>query len=159
MTVELGIGESATDVEIRVDRAFKITGFVVPKDDPKRSLSGVMVAAYSLQPMHASLANRPSEVDGYFEIFGVKPGTYTLGSVAEDALPEILGGPTVTIDKADALGVVIQLDRGVELKGRVDPPQPATITLALADEDPGFLGMIANLGNMFVRSRADARGA
>lgn len=158
VTVELGIGESATDVEIRVDRAFKITGFVVPKDDPKRSLSGVMVGAYSLQPMRVSLANGPSEVDGYFEVYGVKPGTYTLGSVAEDALPEILGGPTVTIDKADALGVVIQLDRGVELKGRVDPPQPATITLTLAEEEPGFLSMLANLGNMFVRSRADGRG-
>lgn len=157
-TVELGIGENVDGVELRVDRAYTISGFVVPRDDPRRSLDGVMVAAYSLQPMAMQPATGPSAVDGYFEIFGVKPGTYTLGSVAEDALPEILGGPTVTIERADVTGVVIQLDRGVALRGRVDPPGPAAITLALADEDPGFFGMLAALGNMFVRGRADARG-
>ena len=156
--VELGIGEALTGVEIRVDRAYKITGFVVPKDDPKRALDGVMVAAYSLNPMGFHVATGPSEVDGYFEIFGVKPGSYTLGSVAEEALPEILGGPSVTVDKTDVTGVVIQLDRGVELRGRVDPPTVAAITLTLADDEPSMLGMLANLGNMFVRSRSDLRG-
>jgi len=157
--VELGIGEALTGVEIRVDRAFKITGFVVPKDDPRRSLDGVMVAAYSLSPMAIAPATGPSGSDGYFEIFGVKPGTYSLGSIAEEALPEILGGPSVTVDAADVTGVVIQLDRGVTLRGRVEPPALASISLTLADDEPGFLGALSNLGNMFVRGRADPRGA
>jgi hypothetical protein len=56
--VELGIGEALTGVEIRVDRAYKISGFVVPKDDPRRSLDGVMVAAWSLTPMQVQLVDR-----------------------------------------------------------------------------------------------------
>ena len=156
--VELGIGEALTGVEIRVDRAYKITGFVVPKDDPRRSLDGVMVAAYSLSPMQVQLATAPSGIDGYFEIFGVKPGTYSLGSVAEEALPEVLGGPSVTVEAADVIGVVIQLDRGVQLRGRVEPATLASISLSLADDEPGLLTMLGSLGNMFVRGRADLRG-
>lgn len=156
--LELGIGEALTGVEIRVDRAYKITGFVVPRDDPKKALGGVVVAAYSLNPMLMHASTGPSEVDGYFEIFGVKPGTYTLGSIAEDALPEILGGPSVTVEKADVTGVLVQLDRGVELRGRVSPPTPASVSLTLAEDEPGFLSVVAGIGNMFVRSRADAAG-
>lgn len=156
--VELGIGEALTGVEIRVERAFKISGFVVPRDEPKQALGGVMVGAYSLNPMSMYLSTGPSEVDGYFEVYGVKPGSYTLGSIAEDALPEILGGPSVTVEKADVTGVLVKLDRGVELRGRVEPATPASVSLALADDEPGFMSVIAGVGNMFVRSRADAKG-
>jgi hypothetical protein len=156
--IELGIGEALTDVEVRVERAFKISGFVVPKDDPRKALDGVMVGAFALTPMALRPATSPSAVDGYFEVFGVRPGTYTLGSIAEQALPEILGGPSVTIADADATGVIVELDRGVELRGRVEPPTLAAVSLTLADEEAGFMSVLANLGNMFVRSRADARG-
>ena len=154
--VELGIGESLTGVELRVDRAFKISGFVVPKDDPKKSLDGVMVGAYSMSPMQGSVAHEPSGVDGYFEVVGVKPGSYILGSVAEHALPEIVG-PAVTVEAADVTGVVLQLDRGVELRGRVDPPTLASVSLALPEES-NPLAMLASAGNLLVRARADARG-
>ncbi len=157
--IDLGIGEVLTGVEIVVDPARKITGFVVSRADPGQSLDGVMVAAYSMSPMQMQMASGPSGVDGYFEIFGVKPGTYTLGAVAEEALPEIVGGPSVTVEAADVTGAVIQLDRGVEIKGRVEPAALASISLTSAGEDDGFLAMLGNLGNSFVRGRADGRGA
>ncbi|WP_143140249.1 carboxypeptidase regulatory-like domain-containing protein [Nannocystis exedens] len=156
--VELGIGESLTGVELRVERAFKISGFVAPKDDPRKALDGVMVGALSLSPFALRPATGPSAVDGYFEVLGVQPGTYMLGSVAEQALPEILGGPTVTVVDADVAGVLVELDRGVELRGRVEPPAMAAVSLTLAEEDAGFMTFLANLGNVLVRGRADARG-
>ncbi|WAS94612.1 carboxypeptidase regulatory-like domain-containing protein [Nannocystis punicea] len=156
--VELGIGESLTGVEIRVERAFKISGFVAPRDDPRKALDGVMVGALSLDPFALRPATGPSAVDGYFEVLGVRPGTYMLGSVAEQALPEILGGPSVTVVDADVSGVLVELDRGVEVRGRVEPPAMAAVSLTLADEEAGFLSFLANLGNVLVRSRADAGG-
>ncbi|MDC0718067.1 carboxypeptidase regulatory-like domain-containing protein [Nannocystis bainbridge] len=156
--VELGIGEALTGVEVRVERAFKISGFVAPKDDPRKALDGVMVGALALDPFALRPATGPSAVDGYFEVLGVRPGTYMLGSVAEQALPEILGGPTVTVVDADIAGVLVELDRGVELRGRVEPPALAAISLTLADDEPGFMTVLANLGNVLVRSRADAGG-
>lgn len=159
VTVEVGIGEAVTGVEIQVEGgAYKISGFVVPKDDPRGAIDGVMVAAYTLSPMMLRVAVAPSAVDGYFEVLGVRPGTYTLGSVAADALPEILGGPTVEISDADVTDAVVQLDRGVTLAGRVDPPVPAAMSLSSVDEDPGLLTILSSLGNAFVRSRADLSG-
>lgn len=158
--VEVGIGEAVTGVEILVDGgAFKISGFVVPKDDPKGAIDGVMVAAYTLSPMAMRIAGSPSAVDGHFEILGVRPGTYSLGSVAADALPEILGGPTIEIKDADVTDAVVQLDRGVTLAGRVEPPAPAVLSLASAEEDAGLLSILSNIGNAFVRTRADPSGA
>ena len=155
--IELGIGEALTDVELRVDRAFKISGFVAAKDDPGRALAEVMVAAYSLHPPVVHLTHRASEADGYFEIFGVTPGVYALGSAGEAALPEMFG-PSVTVVDADVAGVVVQLDRGAWVRGRVEPPAPAAVTLALVDEDQGFLALLGSVANALVRSRADARG-
>ena len=154
--VELGIGEALTGVELRVERAYKISGFVVPRGETQRSLESVMVAAYSLSPMQVRVASEPSGADGYFEVLGVRPGSYILGSVAEQALPELVG-PSVTVEAADVTGIVLTLDRGVEIHGRVDPPVPASVTLAL-DEDSNPLAMLGNAGNLFVRARADARG-
>lgn len=160
VTVEVGIGEAVTGVEILVDGgAHKISGFVVPKDNPRGAIDGVMVAAYTLSPMAVRVAAAPSAVDGYFEILGVRPGTYSLGSVAADALPEILGGPTVEIKDADITDAVVQLDRGVTLSGRVEPPVPAAMSLSQVDDDPGLLSVLSNLGNAFVRSRADPAGS
>lgn len=156
--VELGIGEALTGVEVRVERAFKISGFVAAKDDPRKALDGVMVGALALSPFALRPATGPSAVDGYFEVLGVRPGTYMLGSVAEQALPEILGGPSVTVADADVTGVLVELDRGVEVRGRVEPPAMAAVSLTLADDDAGFMTFLANLGNVLVRGRADASG-
>lgn len=51
---------------------------------------------------------------------GVKPGVYALGSVGEEAPPEMFG-PSVMVVVADVAGVVARLDRGVEVRGRVEP--------------------------------------
>lgn len=151
--VELGLGEVVTGVELVVDRAFKISGFVVPRGEPRGALVGVMVGAYSLSPMTFHAAVAPSAADGYFEVLGVRPGTYSLAAAAQ-----ILGGPVVTIADRDVGDAVVELDLGVAITGRVDPPGLARISLEIADEEPGFLTVIGNLGNMLVRGAADAKG-
>ena len=156
--VELGLGEVVTGVELVVDRAFKISGFVVPRGEPRGALVGVMVGAYSLSPMNFYVAVAPSAADGYFEVLGVRPGTYSLGAVGTAAAAQILGGPVVTIAERDVTDAVVELDLGVAITGRVDPQGLARISLEIADEEPGLLTVISSIGNMLVRGAADARG-
>ncbi len=131
--VELGIGEHATDVVIYVDPAFTISGFVVNKRDREKAISGVIVGAYNIKPGAVLLSTDPTADDGYFEILGVPPGNYVVGALGEQRVPTIVG-PSVTIKDRDVEDVLIELDDGVIVSGRVEPAGVAEISVSVGAE-------------------------
>ncbi len=134
--VELGIGEQVGDVKISVDRAFTISGFVVRKNTKGEGVPGAIVGGFSFGNKEGVVAQTPSAADGYFELLGVNPGTYFLGALGAEVIPNI--GKTVTVTDADVSDVLIAMEGGVTLAGRVSPATRANLTLQLAEGVSGF---------------------
>jgi protocatechuate 3,4-dioxygenase beta subunit len=157
--VALGVAEQVKDVEVWVETAYKISGFVVRRGhEEEGGLEGVLVGAFSLQPAALFAASAPSAEDGYFEIMGVRKGNYMVAAIGEEALPNFTGTGAQVEDK-DVTDVLVVMDSGVALRGRVNPPKPATITISFDTESLGFSNMLASIGNAFVRGRAENDGA
>jgi hypothetical protein len=156
--VVLGVAEQVGGVEILVDAALSISGFVVARGDEERGLQGVLVGAFSFQPARLHVAAGPSASDGYFEIFGVLPGNYTVGAVGEDALPNLLGTGAEVRDR-DVSDVLVVMDAGVHVRGRVVPPTPARISVRIDGEGLSIGTMMQAMSNALVRARSDDGGA
>ncbi len=156
--VALGVAEQVDGVEVWVEAAFKISGFVVRRGhEQEGGLEGVLVGAFSLQPPALFAATTPSAADGYFEVLGVRKGNYMVGAVGEEALPN-LTGTSAQVDDADVNDVLVVMDPGVALRGRVTPAKPATITVGVDTESLGLSNVLASIGNAFVRGRAEGDG-
>ncbi|HEY1551478.1 MAG TPA: carboxypeptidase-like regulatory domain-containing protein, partial [Kofleriaceae bacterium] len=153
-TVRLGIGEQVDGVRVLVDRAFSISGRVVQKGGTQ-GVAGVMIGAATLSG-DASIAPEPTEADGAFEVFGLKPGAYLMFAITPDAIPDI--GKQVAIVDKDVTGVELEMDRGTSLAGRVDPPGEAQLSLELAG-DVGLGNIIQAAKVALVHGDADATGA
>ena len=138
--IEVGIGEEVTGVRVMVDRAFDVSGFVVRKGGDGEGVAGVRVGIFSFGEGDAGFAEQPSADDGYFEILGVKPGRYLVAALGEGVMPEI-GQPVHVLDR-DVDDVLVNVDAGATLSGRVTPPAVARLSLEL---DLSKVG----LGNMF----------
>lgn len=156
--VVLGVAEHVGGVEILVDEALTISGFVVARGDEDRGLEGVLVGAFSLQPGRLFVASAPSASDGYFEIFGVLPGSYTVGAVGEDSLPNFLGASAQVRDQ-DVSDVLVVMDAGVHLRGRVSPGVPARISVRVDGEGMSLGTMMQSMSNAMVWARSDEDGA
>jgi protocatechuate 3,4-dioxygenase beta subunit len=155
--VPLGIGEEVSGVELHVERAFKIAGFVVPKGDPEGAVEGVLVGAFSVQPASLIVAAAPTAKDGYFEILGVRPGNYMVGALGEEVLPNILGNSAVVTDH-DVTDMLIEMDTGVHVTGRVSPPGPATVRLDVDMEGFSLGTIVQTVTNAMATATADADG-
>ncbi|MCA9656434.1 MAG: carboxypeptidase regulatory-like domain-containing protein [Myxococcales bacterium] len=153
----LGVAEQLTDVELLVDPARTLSGFVVARGAEERGLEGVLVGAYSLDPGRLLVAAGPSAADGYFEIFGVPPGNYTVGAIGEDALPNLLGTSAVVRDQ-DLGDLLVILDAGVHLRGRVSPPRPAKVLVRVDAQGVSAGTMIQTMANALVRARSSDDG-
>lgn len=156
--VVLGVAEQVADVELWVDAARTISGFVVARGDEERGLEGVLVGAYSLSPGRLFVASGPSASDGYFEIFGVLPGSYTVAAAGEDALPNFTGAPA-TVGEHDVDDVLVIMDAGVHVRGRVSPPGPATVRVEVDPAGISMGTMMKSMANSLVRTRTDAEGS
>lgn len=156
--VPLGIGEEVSGVEVYVERAYKIAGFVVPKENPEDAVEGVLVGAFSISPPSLLVAHAPSGSDGYFEIQGVRPGNYMVGALGEDVLPNIMGNSAVVSD-ADVTDMVIKMDTGVHVKGTVQPAGIAKVKLKQDMEDFSMSKMVETVTNSMANATADADGS
>lgn len=156
--VVLGVAEQVGEVEILVDAALTISGFVVARGDEERGLQGVLVGAFSIEPARLYVAAGPSAADGYFEIHGVQPGGYTVGAIGEDALPNLLGTSAQVIDQ-DVTDVLVVMDGGVHVRGRVTPAVPARISVRVDGEGLSIGTMMQAMSNSLVRAHADETGA
>jgi len=155
--VPLGVAEEVTGVELVLDKALKISGFVVKEGDEETGLHGVMISAFSMQPPAVYLATAPSEKDGYFEILGVQPGTYFIGAFSEEALPSLMT-KSVTVGDADVDDVLLTLGTGIHVRGRVEPAVAASIKVEIDMQSLGLMNAMKGVGNGFVRDRANEDG-
>ena len=156
--VALSIAQSRSGVEIYVDPAHAIRGFVVPRgDEEDGALEGVWVGALSFRPPGLFVARAPTEADGYFEIPGVEPGSYMVAALGEETLPNFTG-TGVDVEDGDVEDVLVVMDRGVTIRGRVEPPSAATVSIAIEPEGMGMSGVLSAMSNAFVRTRASAAG-
>lgn len=155
--IPIGIGEQVTGVELYVDAAFTISGFVVPRGDPERSIEGVLVGAWQLQPPSLLVASAPSSADGYFEIVGVPTGVWQVGAVGEDNLLTLTGATANVVD-ADIENLLIELDEGVRIRGRVDPPVVARVRVRPDPENASLSNMGAMIGDGMALGTTNDKG-
>ena len=153
-TVELGIGEQEDGVRVMVDHAFSISGHVVKKGT-KDGLPGVRVGAFAMSQGRQAMDPDPTDAEGAFEIVGVKPGNYFLFAFGEASVPEV-GKPIDVVDK-DVAGLVLELQTGVTVTGRVEPPQVAALSLELAGE-VGIANIFEAVKTMAVHADSDSQG-
>jgi len=156
-TVALGIGESAEGVKVLVDRAYTISGFVVKKGDEHTGIPGVQVGAFSLGTMEAATAAQPSAADGYFEILGVHPANYLLFALGRDVMPDV--GKPVVVKDADVTNVLVVMETGTTLSGKVEPPAVASLSLEIDSDKIGFGNMFDVMKAVMVAGDSDASGA
>jgi hypothetical protein len=155
--VPLGIGEQVGGVELWVEPAFTLAGFVVPRGDPEGAIEGVLVGAWQMSPPTLIVAIAPTGDDGYFEIQGVRAGAWQVGALDEDHLM-VLTGASATVKDQDVRDLILELDEGLRIRGRVDPPQPAKISVQM---DPGSISlgnMVAGIMDTFAGDHTDERG-
>jgi hypothetical protein len=155
-TVALGIGESVDGVEVLVDRAYTISGFVVKKGDERKGIPGIQVGAFSLGAMAAVVAPHPSGADGYFEILGVQPASYLLFALGKDVMPDV--GKPVTVTDADVTNVLIVMDVGATLRGRIEPAAVAALSLEVNPDKIGLGNMFDVMKAVMVSGESDAAG-
>jgi hypothetical protein len=155
-TVALGIGESVDGVEVLVDRAYTISGFVVKKGDERKGIAGIQVGAFSLGQMTAIVAPHPSGADGYFEILGVQPASYLLFAIGKDVMPDV--GKPVTVTDADVTNVLVVMDVGTTLRGRIEPAAVAALSLEVNPEKIGLGNMFDVMKAVMVSGESDAAG-
>ncbi|HEX5069315.1 MAG TPA: carboxypeptidase-like regulatory domain-containing protein [Vicinamibacterales bacterium] len=153
--VTIGIGEERGGVDFSAQfvATSRVEGTIIGLDgqpalDAQVSLvnTGDALVGIGLDPimmLEASMLHRPVVTSGKFSIAGVRPGTYTVSARASGQTGRA-GGPApmtlwatadVSVDGRDVSGVQLQLQRGMDLSGRIvfegtTLPQPADLTRA-----------------------------
>ncbi len=155
--VELGIAESLTDVVVYVDDAYTLSGFVVDRDDESIAEPGVLVGAYNFSPGAVFASSTPSASDGYFEIHGVHPGTYTLGAAAEERPPTFFG-ETITVVDEDISDLTVKVKKGATLRGTISPPQVTQLHLRVSMDSMGISTMLQAAGSLMVNGKSNEDG-
>ncbi len=146
--VDIGIGEATEGVRVVVDRAYTIAGHVVRRGKPGEPIAGVHVSAFSMAAKASVEARVPTGSDGYFEMHGARPASYLIAAMGDGVMAEI--GKNVEIADHDVTDVVVEMSVGATLRGRVDPPAVATLTIM-----PETVG----LGNLMEAARSAMLGA
>ena len=140
-----------------VDTAYNITGTVVRDGPDETPVEGVLVGAYNFKPGAALVASRQTNSEGYFEIIGVPSGSYVMGALGEQDVPNF-SATNVRVKDEDATGVIVKLAPGVVLSGRVNPPGPANIRLEIDTENIGLMNMMSTAQRAVLAAEADDEG-
>lgn len=120
--VELGVAEQA-DIRLIVGRGFSIRGRVVTKGKPAQGIREVGVRAMPAYRERLPLTLGATDADGRFTIVGALPGFYELDTYGNAAINSgYMRGVAVEVVDRDINDVLIELDRGVRVVGRLDPP-------------------------------------
>ena len=157
--VPLAVAEEVVGVELSVTPARTITGRVVLKGtSPPQPLAGVAVVAMPRSAkvrLHASALSSP---DGRFVIEGVSPNIYYLAAKAEELVGSV-SEVSVTIRDEDVADVVLALDPGVMLSGRVVPATATRLSLETSEAHATGLGLNAVVtSNKRVQGRSEPDG-
>ena len=155
--VALGVAEEVQGVVVLVDRAYTIAGRVVDAGKPDQGIGGVLVGAFNFSGQ-VHMSRESTTEDGRFEIHGVDNGSYFVGAAGEGRVINAIG-TNVTVEDADVTDVVVELDAGATLSGRVEPPTDARLALQLKSEQIGLGNLTQAISAFAVRGRADDDGA
>lgn len=152
--VTVGIAEQVDGLVVTMDPAFNVRGRVVDATDASIAISGARVSAFG-NP------NRSPEVitadDGTFELVGIQPGNHPL-SVAGDGFVASMMEASVTVEDTDVDGLEVEVERGVQVRGRLVPPQAANVTVKLRDGVGGFEVMLKGRKLRAATTEADENG-
>ncbi|MCA9719601.1 MAG: carboxypeptidase regulatory-like domain-containing protein, partial [Myxococcales bacterium] len=132
-TVALAVAEQRAGVRVVVDDAHTLRGRVVVRGDSSRGVAGASVVAAAAGPFEPRTT---TDEQGAFTLHGVLAGPVTLRASARGYLRS-LGGESRTVD-GDQDDIVLELDAGRFVRGRVEPPVVAEITQELS---PAALGV------------------
>jgi hypothetical protein len=109
------INAPVEDVQCSLIAALSIAGKVIDKQ--KKPVSGAKVLAVGRSRFNMNgYDTTPTQVDGSFFIDSLTPGEYML-RVEDASLPKDAG--KVTLDKTNIEGLVLEVDRGGSIAGRV----------------------------------------
>jgi protocatechuate 3,4-dioxygenase beta subunit len=155
--VTIGIGEQLEDVKVLVDHAYTISGRVVRKGKTDEGLPGIMLGAFSIASQAFGFSIDPSDSDGAYKIVGLKKGSYNMFAFGEGSVPDV-GKPVEIVDR-DLENVIIELDAGVTVSGRVEPATQ-DVSMSLEPTGPiGFANMFEAAKAIVVHADTDAAGA
>jgi hypothetical protein len=167
--VGLGVAEQVASVDLLVSAGPVIRGAVL--DEQRAPVPGVTVVAVG----PGGGRSTPTDARGAFSIEGLAPGSYALMPRGEDLVPVDL--PRVELADRDVGDVAVIVRRGIELVGRVEPPQVADVSFEPARERAGSVlrvaapqrsgadgrfrlrGLDAGAGRVVARGLAGDRGA
>ena len=128
--VPIGVGEEISDVRIVVERAFNISGRVVARASAFTPIRDVRLGVYGVGRDTSDWRTVRTDAGGNFEILGVKPGVYVFGATSSDHAIASRFQPQdqrVEVVDRDLLDVIVELDRGVLVKGRTMPIGRASV--------------------------------
>lgn len=138
--VHAAIGEELTNIEVLIDPAFDARGFVVDAHEPERGLGGVQVMAL-VMPGRRQMVTQ-TEPDGHFELLGLIPGSYMLMFDGEGLLSSGFEH-SLQIDDRDPDDMLVELERGTQIRGRVEPPVAGRIEVSNRKDRGGLELMLA----------------
>jgi RNA polymerase sigma factor (sigma-70 family) len=126
-SVVLGIGESLTDVEVWVDSGLHIAGYVVERHNREKPIAGALVTACQSNTLCSTGEDGavPTGRDGYFAIHGLGSGSHRLLAGTPGA--SNLETRTVTLRNQSIDDLIIELEPGVSVSGRVTPAQEGVV--------------------------------
>lgn len=132
-SIDLTLAEARSDVALTVRPAHTLAGFVAGGDDVQSGVANVELLAFREDAPIATPLRATTDGAGRFELRGLLPGTYRLAANGAPYAPFVSDPITITDrDRDDALVV---LARGVAVRGRIEPPGPATILVEPAGSD------------------------
>jgi len=155
--VDLGVGEERTGVEILVDESRTISGYVVRQGHEQDGVPEVLVGGVQLKGGFAPTVFDETDETGYFEILGLLPGRYGLVAAKDGLLPSVMQ-KFVDISDKDVDDVLLFVDLGATLKGRVEPASAATLSLQIQEKDIGLGNALGLVGAALAHGRAGDDG-
>ncbi len=153
-TLALNLAEAKTGATIAVAAARTISGFVVARGDERRGVQTVQLAAIREDAPVAMPITATTDGAGYFELTGLTPGKYRLTALGTAFSPYVADEP-IELGERDVIETLVVLDRGVALRGRVEPGTLASLKLQPA---PGEASVVSSIKAAMTRADVDEHG-
>ncbi|HEY5934148.1 MAG TPA: carboxypeptidase regulatory-like domain-containing protein [Kofleriaceae bacterium] len=118
--VGLGIAEQVSDVELLVGVGPVVRGKVVDESQAPVANAKIIVMG------ERGADDVKSDAKGEFVIFGLAPGSYGLAANGTDHLAATPS--RVTVADKDVDDVIVRVERGIKLRGHVEPRQVADVS-------------------------------
>lgn len=131
VVLPVAIAEHVDGVELVLVAAHEVRGRVVSKRDPTQGVAGASVSVEATGEL--APARTVADEEGRFVLEGVLPGDHRLTAYAT-GYAFMLSGVDVTVE-GDVEDVQLELDPGLTVSGRVEPPELAQVSLEMRPEN------------------------